>query len=201
MYKILTVIYLILGISLNTKSQDCGTLDSLNSFHGLKLGETIPADLEKALNHANGYYAIDFDSLSPNNQNKFSFLFKFLERKFETILFQVSSKEEVYSIHLWSPLDFMDSIDISHNKSPDSFNMLYYKFISLFGKVSRTEEENNPVLYNSTGIIFKYIWECKDIRLTLTLSRAAEDKRLNTTEVIITDKNIEKQVALSKLRK
>lgn len=202
--KLLLAIFITLSIALDSKGQDCKTLDSLNSFHELKFGSTIPVSLSKICRyyHNGSGCVLLLDSLKGDNWKQFSNLFSFTYERFSTLVIGISDDKEIYVIALWSALNFIDSTVIANNKYPYKFNTLHDKLVSLFGKASRSEENNpnEPTLVSVLGRTFKYIWDCKNIRLELFLEYGSNNKDINSMGIRITQKNIEKKEAIKEIK-
>lgn len=173
--------------------QDCNTLDSLKNFHGIKFGTQLDKNIKAIANRIDNDYYLEYDSLSREQKTKYENLFRFYFNHFEEICIGLDKSNNIYSINIWSKLDIIDSADINRGRLPHKLSSLINRSIELFGKVTKTEKEDIPMINTMLGITQNWIWECKNIRLKIKYRVGAERKELNTIEVELTDINLEKR--------
>lgn len=111
--------------------QDCQTLDSLKSFHGITFGSVIKADLAKISHRSENDIFLSHEKLTGEHKSKYSQLFKFTYFSFSELAISINKSSQVLAFHLWSILDFIDSMDLANGKTPDRFSKFYNKLIEL----------------------------------------------------------------------
>lgn len=214
--------YIVFAISIlffKANGQDCITLNSFNTFHGLKLGENFPDSLKKYFNiNVNttnkSYVEYEMPDKMPLNKyttikhylyenssvtEKFGKWFYFGSNMFSNIYISCLLDGRIFEFSLLMDLRdgainnsyYEDSIAITNNKIPPGYITISDEIASLFGQITKQDDKwVMNVFYE-----FSRYWECEKnaIDLTLTYSPSQYGSHLGLSLIVtIKSKDLEK---------
>lgn len=174
------IIQLLFLLTINSASlfgQDCKSLNSFNSFHGITFGKPLADSIRKYFvisNQDSSYtdYSLEKKMLQKNNLifQKFYKWFIFGENNFSNLTISCLTDGRVFEFDLSKVYDKKDknsnedSSEIVNGSLPNTFLQTSEEITSLFDKPTRSENKNDIL-----GQHYTEIWECEKIKIELHL--------------------------------
>ncbi|MEP7319330.1 MAG: hypothetical protein ABI921_11330 [Panacibacter sp.] len=177
-------------------SQDCKTLNQINSFKGIKFGQTLPQPLIKYFRKSGQFYFLknDINLDPPKSYHDFNGFY------FENMSLDLFDDSIVYSAAIWSTLDAVDSQQIEDHQPLLKYANLVREITELFGDSTYTEEKYDN--YSSLfGAEFKTVWKCDKTKIELTVTYGSTTIEVNSIEIVFTSIELEKKKKLQQLTK
>lgn len=208
--KYLLVIIFLFFTGKTITAQDCKALNDFNSFHGIKFGQLFSDSIKKYFQEDKedpSYidYILDRENLQNKNElfKKFYKWFNFGESWFSSFTTSCLTDGKVYEfslIKIYNKNDISsieDSIEIVNERLPKTYIKATEEITSLFGKMTKTETENDIL-----GSHFKRIWECEKNKIELSLwykndSNLKYPSFTLVTNLTITNKELDKNRKLN----
>ena len=194
-------------IASSVSGQNCMTLNNFNTFHGVHFGQKFPDSLKKYFkttiyDSSYVYYSMDQKELGINSWALQKW-FHFGDVNFPIFSIACLPDKRVYEFELYKNyvLDDIasieDSTEIVNNRLPKTFIKATDELTTLFGKMTKTENENSAL-----GYYLYRIWECEKVKIILQLWYINKDNSMLgefnvSTSISFTDKNLEKTQKLN----
>ena len=197
MIKAILTILIIFLLQIESNSQNCVLLDSLNSFHGLKFGEDIKQSKAKSMTKllSDIYY---FEELNKKSDVYFN-LTHFLNHSFDDIYISCTKERKIYSFRLKSYLTEIDSLYLKKNKMPASFERLFENLENIYGNYTNEKIKKDTITF-LLGDEYIYTWECQRVKIICSINIGNKVPTFNGINLEIVDKELERKAKIESIQ-